>query len=497
MFVALMLIIQLFLMILLLINGGNMYKWLNLAFHSISYIVAITVISRKGKMEYKLLWVFITLLFPVFGGMLYLFFNFQTTTKLFKKNLSKTEFITKPLYNKFESVTDEAISLLPDYKNEINYLENYIGFPVYDGTETKYLSPGQEMFEQLVIELEKAEKYIFLEYFIIEHGEMWDTILKILIRKAKMGVDVRLLYDDLGCFLLLPHDYPKTLKENGIKCMKFNEFRPALSSLQNNRDHRKIASIDGKVAFTGGINLADEYINKIDKHGKWKDAGIMIKGKAAWSFTLMFLQMWELCVNTKEDLSVYFPYNNSVCTTSNDGFVQPYADSPVDDENVGESVYLNIINSAKNYLYITTPYLVIDASMMSALKLAAKNGVDVRIVTPKRWDKRIVHMTTRSYYKELVEAGIKIYEYHGFIHSKTFVSDGKIATVGTVNLDYRSLYLHFECGVVVYNASSVADISNDFLSTLKESEEMTLEKCKCSFLNKLIREVLRLIAPLM
>lgn len=251
---------------------------------------------------------------------------------------------------------------------------------------------------------------------------------------------VRLIYDDMGCFLTLPKDYPAQLKSFGIECTIFNPFRPLLTVKQNNRDHRKIAVIDGKVAFTGGINLADEYINAIEKHGHWKDASVMVKGKAAWSFTLIFLQMWETCTHIDEDYKKFYPWKDQECPITAHGFVQPYADSPMDTENVGEHVYLQILNNAKNYVYINTPYLIVDDSVVSALCLAAKSGVDVRIVTPHRWDKWLVHMTTRSYYRTLIEAGVKIYEYtNGFIHSKTFVSDDHIATVGTTNLDFRSL----------------------------------------------------------
>ena len=248
--------------------------------------------------------------------------------------------------------------------------------------------------------------------------------------------------------------------------------------VQNNRDHRKIVSIDGKVAFTGGINLADEYINAVEKHGHWKDASIMVTGRAAWSFTLMFLQMWEICIGTDEDYILYYPWKDSPCPVQSDGFVQPYADSPMDKENVGEHVYMQIINNAKKCVYINTPYLIIDDSMVSALCLAAKSGVDVRIVTPHIWDKKLVHMTTRSYYRELISAGVKIYEYSkGFIHSKTFVSDDRVGTVGTTNLDFRSLYLHFECGTLLIDNRAVMEIKEEFLKTLEICQPVTLEEC--------------------
>ena len=324
---------------------------------------------------------------------------------------------------------------------------------------------------------------------------MWNTVLDILKRKVAQGVKIRVIYDDMGCFFLLPKNYAKHLEKLGIECVVFNPFRPLLSVIQNNRDHRKIAVIDGKVAFTGGINLADEYINGYEKHGHWKDSAVMLTGKAAWGLTVIFLQMWELCTKRAEDYSVYYP---DIISSPKTGYIIPYSDSPLDNENVGEHVYLQIINNAKKYVYINTPYLIIDSSMVSALMLAAKSGVDVRIVTPHKWDKRLVHMTTRSYYRELIDAGVKIYEYTtGFIHSKTFVSDDYAATVGTANLDFRSLYLQFECGVLMYNTPAVMQVKEDFLSTLKICQPITKEDCLCNLITRFFQDILRLIAPLM
>ena len=326
---------------------------------------------------------------------------------------------------------------------------------------------------------------------------MWNAILGVLKEKAAKGVDVRLLYDDMGCFLLLPCNYPQTLEKMGIKCQVFNKFRPILSSLQNNRDHRKIAVIDGNVAFTGGINLSDEYINAKEKHGHWKDASIMVKGEAAWSFAVMFLEMWNLSAKAEENILPMKPdfSNNS---PDFDGYIQPYFDSPMDNENVGEHVYMHIITNAKKYLYINTPYLIVDDSMLSALILAAKSGVDVRIVTPHIWDKWAVHMTTRSYYRDLINAGVKVYEYkEGFIHSKTFLCDDMIGTVGTTNMDFRSFYMHFECGVCIYKSHVLEEMKTDFLVTLKKCSKMTLKDCENNAAMVLFQEILRIFAPLM
>jgi len=315
------------------------------------------------------------------------------------------------------------------------------------------------------------------------------------------------MYDDLGCFFTLPHDYPKKLAEKGIKSYIFNPFRPIVSSLQNNRDHRKIIAIDGKVAFTGGLNLADEYINIVERFGHWKDSAIMIEGDGAWSLTLIFLQMWNLKGKEKDNYASFYPWKdnaiNHAATGVTDGFetwgfVQPYADSPIDDDNVGEHVYIQIINQAKEYVYINTPYLIVDDNLLSAMTLAAKSGVDVRIITPHRWDKWIVAITSRSYYRRLVKAGVKVYEYtSGFNHGKSFVSDDKIATVGTTNLDFRSLYLHFECGVLIYSSSAIAAIKEDFKRTLPVSQEVTLERCARNVFQRIIPDILRIFAPLM
>jgi cardiolipin synthase len=360
------------------------------------------------------------------------------------------------------------------------------------------LSPGEVKFERLVEVLKKAEKYIFLEYFSISDGSFWSAVLEILKEKAANGVDVRIIYDDVGCFLLLPRNYPGKLADMGIKCVIFNPFRPIITAKQNNRDHRKIAVVDGKFAITGGINLSDEYINACKKYGHWKDAAVLVEGEAAWSFTLMFLQMWNVCTKIKEDYLHFYPWETEECLIPDDGFVQPYADSPLDPERVGEHVYLQIIYNSKKYLYINTPYLIIDDSMMTALALAAKSGVDVRIITPHYPDKPYVHMITRSNYRELVSAGVKIYEYtDGFIHAKTFISDGKIATVGTTNLDYRSLYLSFECGVSMYESKAVTEIYEDFMNTLVKCHQILEQDCKSNRLMRLLQNVLRLLSPLL
>ncbi len=434
-------------------------------------------------------------MFPVFGGLLYLLINYQSSTWQFKKKFKNIENASSNAFYLPGNCYTKAASHAPEFITNIRYLQKTAGFPIYERTKTRYLSPGEEMFRVLLKELEKAEKYIFLETFILQEGKMWNSILKILEKKSSQGIDIRLIYDDMGSFFA-NDSYLSELRKKGINCTIFNPFRPILTSIQNNRDHRKITVIDGKTAFTGGINFADEYINEIEKHGHWKDASVMVCGDAAWSMTVMFLQMWSFCTNTTEDYKKYYP--DTMSAIESDGFVQPYADSPTDSETVGENVYINIINNAKDYLYINTPYLIIDENILSALKLSAKSGVDVRIVTPHIWDKRFVHFATRSYYYELIESGVQIYEYtKGFMHSKTFVCDDKVATVGTINLDFRSLYLHFECGVWMYKTGAVSQLKKDFLDTLAICHKVTAEKCKGNIFTRFFGEIAQLLAPLM
>ena len=332
-----------------------------------------------------------------------------------------------------------------------------------------------------------------------DERKMWCDILEILRRKASEGVDVRLIYDDVGCLNTLPYKYDQTMKRLGIQCRIFNPFRPVLSSSLNNRDHRKIVVIDGHTAFTGGINLADEYINHIEKHGHWKDAGIMLKGDAVWNFTIMFLTMWNFLNSTEDDYQKYLPHIHHPESFHEDGFFTPYCDSPIDGEPVGEQVYLNAISRAQKYIYIETPYLIMDNETVTALRLAAKSGIDVRIITPGIADKWYVHTMTRAYYPLLIESGVQIYEYTpGFIHSKVVSVDDEIGIVGTINLDYRSLYLHFECAVWMYKTQAVLDAKKDFLETLQVCRRITMQDCKeVKWPVRFMRMVMRVFAPLM
>ncbi len=500
--VVFLVLLQIVVLVSLALSGAAFSPYISIALNLISFVISLVVIIRRTNDAYKLIWIYLILCFPVFGGLLYLVFSIQSSMRIMAPYMKQIDEKTSCKTENSDRSTQEAILNNPEKANQIKYLSDYAGFPAFDNTDTEYYSGGELFYAEMLEQLKKAEKYIFLEYFIIGEGLMWDSILEILEEKAAGGVDVRVLYDDVGSIFALPKKYPRILSQKGIECRAFNRFRPILTGLQNNRDHRKICSVDGKVAFTGGVNLADEYINEIDRFGNWKDAAVKLTGDAAWSLTVMFLKMWMLTspdpLDESFDLKKYMPQTDITENKVIDGYVQPYCDSPLDSDLVSEHVYMQMISQAKRYLYIFTPYLIIDDSIISALTLAAKSGVDVRIVTPHRWDKLMVHITTRSYYADLIDGGVKIYEYTpGFLHSKVFVSDDNVASVGTVNLDFRSLYLHFECGTILYGSRAVMQAKEDFLATVEKSKEITEADCKTGIFMRFVNSIMRLIAPLL
>ncbi len=465
----------------------------------LSVIVVFYIINKKDNPAYKLVWAVVILLAPLVGGAMYL---------LLAGNRTRLKFIEEALENHldtFKYMPDdtenqkEIRELSKSASAQSTYISKSAGYPVYKNTSVKYFSLGEENFETLIEELKKAKHYIFMEYFIIKQGTMWDKVLEILTEKANEGVDVRLIYDGLGCAMWMPSRFIKEMTALGIQAVPFNPISPVLSLRQNNRDHRKITIIDGHTGFTGGINIADEYINIDSKFGHWKDTGVMLKGEGVWNLTLMFLQTWRMLTKKEDNYSLFLPMKHKKTAVYSDGYVQPYGDTPVDSEIVGENIYLNMINKAKHYVYITTPYLIIDNEMVTALTLAAKSGIDVRIITPGVPDKKLVYMVTQSYYHELISGGVKIYQYTpGFIHAKTVIMDDNVATVGTINFDYRSLYLHFECGVWMFNNSTIYEIKEDYMKTLESCDQVTLEEIKkTSGIKALGQSFLRLIAPLL
>lgn len=487
----LMLLIQIIFIVFIVVKFEESFLELYILTQILGLIFVIKIINEAHtNPNYKLIWIIMIVIVPVFGTLTYMIIG--------NKNNKKVKRAINILSSKYEKYLKEEDYIKNEIKdinvyNQFSYINNVAKFPVYKNTETYYLKDGMEYYKKLLIELEKAEKFIFLEYFIISKGYMWNTILEILKRKVKDGVDVRVIYDDMGSILELPSKYYNELNSYGIKCCSFNKFVPILNARLNNRDHRKIVVIDGNIAFTGGINLADEYINIKKRFGDWKDNGIMLKGEAVYSFTVMFLSMWDYLYNIDEDFTKFRGYN----IVKSDGFVVPYADSPLDYEDVSKNVYLNLINKAKKSIYITTPYLIIDNEIEDSLKRAAKSGIDVKIIVPGIADKKTVNEVTKAYYETLLQSNVKIYEYNGFIHAKTFIIDNELATVGTVNLDYRSLYLHFECGTLLYRTSCITEIKIDFLDTLLESREILVKDIKISIFTNLKRAILKLFAPLM
>ncbi len=465
----------------------------------LSYFVVLAVINNWSNPYYKLVWTFTILAMPLLGITLYAAFGRSQLTKNTQKRMDAVHREVAACLQTDMGAIEKLKEADPGVAQQSKYIRDWAQFPLYRNSRTKYYPCGEVMFGDMLEAMRRAEKFIFLEYFIIEDGKMLRAILDILKEKVRQGVCVRLIYDDVGCIKTLPQNFEQSRRDIGVECAAFNPFRPILSIILNNRDHRKILVVDGQVGFTGGINIADEYINEKERFGYWKDAGVEVKGEAVFSLTAMFLEMWNYIRGTSEDYYRYLPkvYNKKENTM--DGFVQPYSDTPLDHENVSENIYLNIINHAKKYVYIFTPYLIVDNEMTVALQNAAKCGVDVRIVTPEIPDKKLVFLLTQSYYEQLIQNGVRIYQYKpGFIHAKCFVCDDKVATVGTVNLDFRSLYLHFECGVFMYCSQAVMQLKQDALDTIGKSGEISMDFCKRrNIMIRMVQSVLRLFAPLM
>lgn len=499
----------------------------NMALEVIAVALALYIANKDMRTSYRMSWIFLVLFLPIFGIPAYFIFGRSGLTKKTRR--------------KMEAVADKVVEYrVEDYKTiqalqqenfyafqQSHYISARAGYPIYKEEDSNYYSCGEKLYPQLLADLESAKHFIFLEYFIIEQGKMFDPIVNILECKAKEGVEIRLIYDDVGCIQTLPPKFYQVLQAKGIRCAAFNPFRPVLSIIMNNRDHRKITVIDGKIAYTGGFNLADEYINEKEKFGYWKDAGIRLTGACVWNFTSMFLEIWDYITKTEDDYAFYrkasipqlgeitrkhllaqkatdmlvaASYSDAVEPhVTGAGFVQPYCDSPLDHEDVGENVYLNLIGHAKHYVYIFTPYLIIGSEMATALVNASKCGVDVRIVVPGIPDKKLVYLLTQANFANLIKGGVKIYKYApGFIHSKCFVVDDVYAAVGTINLDYRSLYLHFECGTFMYRTKAVMQVKQDALATIDKSLLVTLSECQSKkLIVRMFMGALKLFAPLL
>ena len=460
-------------------------------------IVVIHLFTGRETPEFKLVWMLPVVIFPVFGALFYLFIIMQPGAKKIYQRLKKLSGADREYLVQNPEILEKLYQENEQMGHLSEYIREYDHSPVYTGTQAVYYPLGDDQFPAMLEELKKAEKFIFLEFFIVEEGVMWNSILEILKEKVKQGVEVRMMYDGMCVLALLPYFYPRLLEEEGIQCKMFAPIKPVFSSHYNNRDHRKILVIDGKVAFTGGTNLADEYINRKMRFGHWKDTAVMLKGKAVERFTYLFLEMWNVSEQKEETYEKY--RTPAAFSCPDDGYFLPYGVCPFGEERVGKRIYLDILNTARKYVHIMTPYLILDYETMMALTYAAKRGIDVSIIMPHIPDKKYAFAVAKTYYNELLEAGVKIYEYvPGFVHAKIFVSDDEKAVVGMVNLDYRSLYHHFECGVILYKNSQIAEIEKDFKETKEKSMEVTeMEYKKQTITQRFMGKALRIFAPLM
>lgn len=476
----------------------NAYStWISVGTSIIAFCVSVTLYSRDMNSGIRTPWIMLILVFPIMGLCVYIMFGRSEATQLRR---AKSEMIHKDL----EGILKQDPAVMEELEredyalaNQSRYLSSYCEFPVYRGTDVVYFADAAEGFEAQLRELKKAQKFIFMEYHAIEDAQSFGKIKQILVEKVKEGVEVRLFYDDVGSIGFINPEFIKQMRVKGIQCRVFNKLIPMLRIFMNNRDHRKITVIDGKVGFTGGYNLADEYFNITHPYGEWKDSGVQLTGEAVKSLTVMFLEMWNFIEYTDRDFGVYMPEIGMDCTEP--GFIQPYADDPLLGERVGENVYLNLIKNAKHYIYFATPYLIITDEMKRELTLAAKRGVDVRIVTPGIPDKKIIYQVTRSYYAGLVKHGVRIFEYTpGFCHEKQCICDDESGTIGTINLDYRSLYHHYENGVLFHKASILPQIRKDFEEMFGKSKEVTEEyRFGKSAALRFEQCLLRLVSPLL
>lgn len=463
----------------------------------ISTGTVLYIFNHSGSPDVKLSWLLPLTVFPVFGAVFYLSLVFQPGAAVRQARLQKLSEETARCLRSDKNVWRELRNMSPHMGQLAYYLYRQDHSPVYTNTKAEYFSLGEDMFPAMLEAMERAERFIFLEYFIVCEGKMWDAIHDVLRRKVKEGVEIRLLYDGTNVLFNLPGYYPRELEREGIHCMMYAPIRPIFSPHYNNRDHRKLLVVDGRVAFTGGMNLADEYINELERFGHWKDTGLKISGAAVERFTYMFLEMWNAEGRTVENFGLYRCLKEE--ERESDGYVIPYSVNPLGNERVGVQVYLDMINTAHTGISIATPYLILDHTMLSALCYAAKRGVRVQLFLPHIPDKKYIYYLGKTYYMPLLEAGVQIYEYTpGFIHAKMFVVDSAKAVIGTVNLDYRSLYHHFECGVVLYRASAVREMEQDFEELKLKSAKQSIQSLReLSLGARLAGWVLRLIAPLL
>ena len=500
--IALLILVEIALILIPLFLLEGFFQHFLATISIFTLIMLVYLFNSKMDSTAKLTWMFVIAVFQIAGALMLLFTQTNAGHRLVKERTEKMIADTKTMIPQDPQVMKKLREEDSYTDDLVTYLNRSGCFPAFAQTETTYFPSGEAKFEAMLEELAKAEKYIFMEYFIIEEGYMWGKILEILIAKAKAGVDVRVMYDGMCEISTLPSNYEKLLAAEGIRAKSFAKIKPLLSSHYNYRDHRKICVIDGKTGFTGGVNLADEYINKIERFGHWKDTAVMLKGDAVRSFTLMFLQMWNVDEKTPdldeiEALTAEVPAGAEAADPS--GYVIPYCDCPLDEDKVGETVYMDILNRAGQYVHIMTPYLILDGELETALKYAGQRGIDVKLILPGIPDKKLAYSLAKGHYMSLLEAGVKIYEYTpGFVHAKVCVSDDEKGVVGTINLDYRSLYHHFECATYMYRTDCVADIERDFQETLAQCRKVTKETMRGDArFYKIVGPIAKFIAPLL
>ena len=470
----------------------------------ISLIVVVYIVNRQECPEFKIAWLTFMCLLPIFGLCYYLFIELNPKLKRIVTKVQKLRAESAFLLDGNQTVLDKITACTPRTIGLLNFLQKRGPYPVYGNTDVVYYNDGEKAFEAIKDALKNANTFIFMEYFVVSPGKLLDEIIEILKVKATEGVEIRLMYDGLCHAKTLSYHFPKQMKEYGIKVNVFEPFSPFLSSDQNYRDHRKMTIIDGTVAFTGGFNLADEYVNFTNPFGHWKDVAARISGDAVKTFAVLFLQNWHLDgLKEKDDWGTFLKPDsrNTICDQNNieAGFVVPYADSPNVSDEIGETVYIDILNQAKEYVWIMTPYLILGSEILKAITYATGRGIDVKIIIPHIPDKKIPFNIAKSFYPQLMNAGVKIFEYTpGFVHAKLFVSDDIVATVGSYNLDYRSFYLNYEVGMLLVNCPAIKDISQDYISTLQKCRQMCLVDYKAlPFMSRMLGKFLRIFGPLM
>ncbi|MBQ6540294.1 MAG: cardiolipin synthase [Oscillospiraceae bacterium] len=477
------------------------YKFINIVVTVLAVLFVLYIIQKDDTPSMKIGWIVLILILPVIGVPLYLFYGDSKPTRRMYRRITEAQLVS-PQKVRQPGETMEALKKLNDRAyGTSKYIYANSGFPVFRNTDVKFYPSGEAMFEDMIPALRSAKKYIFLEYFIFENGKMWDTILSVLLEKANEGVEIKIIYDDFGIIAKhLPKNFDTYLESlhPAINCLKFNSMRPLAIMSMNCRDHRKLMIIDGLTGFTGGVNLADEYINSKTVFGHWKDTGIRLRGDAVRSMTLMFAELWNAfrhdMIFHKSYLSPETPYVQPFY----DGFVQPFSDCPLDKETLAKNLIIDMICRARKYVFITTPYLIIDSDLRSVLMIAAKRGVNVRIITPGIPDKKLVYRVTMANCRALFNSGVKIYTYTpGFIHSKEVIVDGNSAMVGTVNLDYRSMYQHFECGVYLCDSRCIGDMEKDFIDTCNVSHQITHSDLKRGIIGRTVDSVLRAFETLL